>query len=81
MNEIRLVTRGFSYKLDPPLPVSFSRKAIAWTPPSAVGRWTDVVRSTQEADVACVLKGQDDGSWSVSLRSRGATDVALPAGA
>jgi phosphoesterase RecJ-like protein len=36
----------------------------------------DVVRSTQEADVACVLKGQDDGSWSVSLRSRGATVVA-----
>lgn len=36
----------------------------------------DVVRSAQEADVACVLKGQDDGSWSVSLRSRGATDVA-----
>jgi bifunctional oligoribonuclease and PAP phosphatase NrnA len=36
----------------------------------------DVVRSTREADVACVLKGQDDGSWSVSLRSRGATDVA-----
>jgi phosphoesterase RecJ-like protein len=36
----------------------------------------DVVRSTREADVACVLKGQDDGTWSVSLRSRGATDVA-----
>jgi bifunctional oligoribonuclease and PAP phosphatase NrnA len=36
----------------------------------------DVIRSTEEADVACVLKGQDDGSWSVSLRSRGATDVA-----
>ena len=36
----------------------------------------DVVRSTQEADVACVLKGQDDGSWSVSLRSRGNTDLA-----
>nr|WP_233498916.1 DHH family phosphoesterase [Blastococcus sp. TF02A-26] len=35
----------------------------------------DVVRSTAEADVACVLKGQDDGTWSVSLRSRGATDV------
>jgi phosphoesterase RecJ-like protein len=34
-----------------------------------------VIRSTEEADVACVLKGQDDGSWSVSLRSRGATDV------
>ncbi|RZU32665.1 DHH family phosphoesterase [Blastococcus saxobsidens] len=36
----------------------------------------DVVRAAEEADVACVLKGQDDGSWSVSLRSRGATDVA-----
>jgi phosphoesterase RecJ-like protein len=36
----------------------------------------DVVRSTQEADVACVLKGQDDGTWIVSMRSRGATDVA-----
>src|SRR3712207_3223825 len=36
----------------------------------------DVVRSAQEADVACVFKGQDDGSWSVSLRSRGRTDVA-----
>jgi phosphoesterase RecJ-like protein len=36
----------------------------------------DVVRSTEEADVACVLKGQDDGTWVVSLRSRGATDVA-----
>ena len=35
----------------------------------------DVVRSTEEADVACVLKGQDDGSWSVSMRSRGATDL------
>ena len=36
----------------------------------------DVVRATREADVACVLKGQDDGSWVVSMRSRGATDVA-----
>jgi phosphoesterase RecJ-like protein len=36
----------------------------------------DVVRATEEADVACVLKGQDDGSWSISLRSRGRTDVA-----
>jgi phosphoesterase RecJ-like protein len=40
----------------------------------------DVVRATREADVACVLKGQDDGSWVVSLRSRGATDVARVAG-
>jgi phosphoesterase RecJ-like protein len=36
----------------------------------------DVIRATREADVSCVLKGQDDGSWSVSLRSRGRTDVA-----
>ena len=36
----------------------------------------DVVRAAEEADVACVLKGQDDGTWSVSLRSRGATDLA-----
>lgn len=36
----------------------------------------DVVRSAEEADVACVLKGQDDGTWSVSLRSRGGTDLA-----
>jgi phosphoesterase RecJ-like protein len=35
----------------------------------------DVVRATEEADVSCVLKGQDDGTWSVSLRSRGATDL------
>lgn len=36
----------------------------------------DVIRTTQEADVACVLKGQGDGCWVVSMRSRGATDVA-----
>ena len=41
----------------------------------------DVVRSTAEADVACVLKGADDGSWSVSLPSRGRTDVSRVAGA
>ncbi len=39
----------------------------------------DVVRSAQEADVACVLKGAADGTWSVSLRSRGGTDVAAVA--
>jgi phosphoesterase RecJ-like protein len=35
----------------------------------------DVIRGTEDADVACVLKGQPDGSWSVSLRSRGGTDL------
>ncbi|MEI4272713.1 bifunctional oligoribonuclease/PAP phosphatase NrnA [Klenkia sp. LSe6-5] len=39
----------------------------------------DVVRSAQEADVACVLKGAADGSWNVSLRSRGGTDVSAVA--
>jgi phosphoesterase RecJ-like protein len=39
----------------------------------------DVVRATEEADVACVLKGQNDGSWVVSMRSRGGTDLAAVA--
>jgi phosphoesterase RecJ-like protein len=35
----------------------------------------DTVRQTAEADVAVVLKQDDDGSYRVSTRSRGATDV------
>lgn len=35
----------------------------------------DVVRRTREADVACVLKEAPDGTWRVSLRSVGETDV------
>jgi phosphoesterase RecJ-like protein len=35
----------------------------------------DVVRSAREADVAVVLKQDADGSFRVSTRSRGATDV------
>ena len=35
----------------------------------------DVVRSTAEADVAAVFKQDGDGSFRVSTRSRGATDV------
>src|SRR5206468_468849 len=35
----------------------------------------ELVRRAQEADVACVLKGDVDGSFRVSTRSRGATDV------
>jgi len=35
----------------------------------------DVVRGTREADVAAVFKQDDDGSFRVSTRSRGATDV------
>lgn len=35
----------------------------------------DVLRTAEEAEVACVLKEQSDGGWAVSLRSRGAVDV------
>jgi len=41
----------------------------------------DIVRRTAEADVACVLKEDVDGSVRVSLRSVGATDVQLVAAA
>src|SRR4051794_10770898 len=43
--------------------------------PDQLEALVDVVRATAEADVACVLKGQDDGTWVVSMRSRGATDL------
>jgi phosphoesterase RecJ-like protein len=43
--------------------------------PDQLEALVDVVRATAEADVAVVLKGADDGSWVVSMRSRGATDV------
>jgi bifunctional oligoribonuclease and PAP phosphatase NrnA len=35
----------------------------------------DVLRRADEADVAVVLKEDDDGCWQVSARSKGATDV------
>jgi phosphoesterase RecJ-like protein len=35
----------------------------------------DVLRRTDEADVAVVLKESDDGQWQVSARSKGAADV------
>jgi bifunctional oligoribonuclease and PAP phosphatase NrnA len=35
----------------------------------------DVVRRTDEADVAVVLKEDDNGCWQVSARSKGAADV------
>ena len=36
----------------------------------------DAVRVAEEADVACVLKQVVPGQWNVSLRSKGAVDVA-----
>jgi len=37
----------------------------------------DVVRRTREAEVACVLKEANDGTWRISLRSLGRVDVRL----
>jgi phosphoesterase RecJ-like protein len=39
----------------------------------------DVIRTAQEADVACLAKPIDPGKWAVSLRSKGATDVSAVA--
>jgi len=39
----------------------------------------DIVRTTAEAEVAAVIKEQEPGRWTVSLRSRGDTDVAAVA--
>jgi len=39
----------------------------------------DVIRTAAEADVACLLKPIAEGEWSVSLRSRGGTDVSMVA--
>jgi bifunctional oligoribonuclease and PAP phosphatase NrnA len=36
----------------------------------------DVVRRADEADVAVVLKEDDDGNWQISARSKGKVDVA-----
>jgi bifunctional oligoribonuclease and PAP phosphatase NrnA len=41
----------------------------------------DIVRRTAEADVACVCKQAHDGTWRISLRSVGATDVSQIASA
>jgi bifunctional oligoribonuclease and PAP phosphatase NrnA len=52
-------------------------------PAHVLESFIDVLRSTAEADVACLVKPGDDGTtgvqWSVSLRSRGRTDVAAVA--
>ena len=41
----------------------------------AIEALIEVIRQTEEADVAAVFKGDVDGSFRVSTRSRGATDV------
>ncbi len=48
----------------------------AWGQPlDAVENVVDVLRSCADADVAVVLKQDDDGAWRVSARSHGGVDV------
>ena len=48
-------------------------------PAHVLESFIDVVRTVAEADVACLAKPVRDGEWSVSLRSKGANDVAAVA--
>ncbi len=41
--------------------------------------FVDVLRTAEEADVACLIKPVAEDRWSVSLRSRGVTDVSAVA--
>jgi phosphoesterase RecJ-like protein len=45
-------------------------------PAHVLESFIDVVRSASETDIACMVKPASNGDWSVSLRSKGATDVA-----
>ncbi|GAA3445084.1 phosphoesterase [Planomonospora venezuelensis] len=56
--------------------VTRADRAAYGLPYDAVEGIIDVVRRADEADVAVVLKEDDDGAWQVSTRSRGGTDVA-----
>jgi len=44
-------------------------------PPHVLESFMDVIRTTAEADVACLAKPVTPGEWAVSMRSRGATDL------
>jgi bifunctional oligoribonuclease and PAP phosphatase NrnA len=48
-------------------------------PAQVLESFMDVIRTTAEADVACLVKPIAEGEWSVSLRSRGGTDVSTVA--
>jgi phosphoesterase RecJ-like protein len=47
--------------------------------PQVLESFMDVLRTAQEADVACLVKPVAEGRWAVSLRSRGGTDVSAVA--
>ena len=55
--------------------VTRADRAAQGLPFEAAESVIDVVRRTDEADVAVVLKEDDEGQWQVSARSKGAADV------
>ncbi|WAL63717.1 bifunctional oligoribonuclease/PAP phosphatase NrnA [Amycolatopsis cynarae] len=56
-----------------------TREAAAGVRLEEVEGVIDVVRSTSEAEVAAVLKEQEPGEWTVSLRAVGKIDVSVAA--
>jgi phosphoesterase RecJ-like protein len=48
-------------------------------PWQALEAFMDILRTAEEADVACLVKPVGGGTWTVSLRSKGGTDVAAVA--
>jgi phosphoesterase RecJ-like protein len=48
-------------------------------PAHVLESFMDVLRTAEEADVACLVKPAGEQRWSVSLRSRGLTDVSTVA--
>ncbi len=56
--------------------VTRADRAAACLPYDEVEGVIDVVRRADEAEVAVVLKEDDDGAWQVSTRSKGTVDVA-----
>jgi phosphoesterase RecJ-like protein len=55
--------------------VTKADRAQAGLPLDAAESVIDVVRRTEEAEVAVVVKQSDDGSWQVSARSKDVVDV------
>ncbi|MER5648391.1 bifunctional oligoribonuclease/PAP phosphatase NrnA [Streptosporangium sp. NPDC002524] len=55
--------------------VTHADRAAYGLPYDEVEGMIDVIRRTDQADVATILKEDDDGAWQVSMRSKGGVDV------
>ncbi|HVU73030.1 MAG TPA: bifunctional oligoribonuclease/PAP phosphatase NrnA [Mycobacteriales bacterium] len=55
--------------------VGYEERTRLGLPIASIEGVIDVIRTAAEVDVAVVCKGVAPGQWSVSMRSRGATDV------